>query len=222
MKEKIKEGWDHLSTRINDMSIRERAMVFITLLVLIYFAWDSALMGPLERERTAKLERLSSIERDTRQFNQEAELLISKMSKNPDEELNQELERLRTQLIEVDAAIAERMDTLIEPAKMATVLRDMLQEQAGLTLIRIAKRPTIPLLPTDNSVTNEMSGIYKHRVTMEFNGSYKEIVAYLKTLQSLRWRFLWENISVKTNVYPQATVVFEVSSLSLSEGWLDV
>jgi len=66
------------------------------------------------------------------------------------------------------------------------------------------------------------SSIYKHGMRVEFEGNFNGTVAYLQALESMPWRFYWDNVEYEVLQFPLARVVITVHTLSLDEDWIGV
>ena len=64
--------------------------------------------------------------------------------------------------------------------------------------------------------------LYRHGLRIEFAGGYLETLAYLRALESLPSRFLWESLEFDVERYPRARVAITVYSLSLDDAWIGI
>lgn len=53
-------------------------------------------------------------------------------------------------------------------------------------------------------------------------GSYLDLLSYLRTLEALPWHMLWGRISLVADKYPQSTLTITIYTLSLNETWLSL
>lgn len=65
-------------------------------------------------------------------------------------------------------------------------------------------------------------GLYRHGLRVEFGGGYLQTFAYLRALESLHSRFLWEALEFDVEQYPRARVSITVYSLSLDDAWIGI
>jgi MSHA biogenesis protein MshJ len=126
----------------------------------------------------------------------------------------------------------------IRPGQMATVLRDMLDNETKLTLTRLESLGVKPLFPrieassaekekstAEHSLQNTQEkrpSIYKHGMRVELEGDFNSTLNYLQALESMPWRFYWDNVEYQVLDYPVARIVITVHTLSLDEGWIGV
>jgi MSHA biogenesis protein MshJ len=66
------------------------------------------------------------------------------------------------------------------------------------------------------------SGVYKHGVVLHLRGDYFRVLALIKSLENLSWKFYWESLDYKVIDYPNAEIELRVFTLSSEEGLLGV
>ncbi len=66
------------------------------------------------------------------------------------------------------------------------------------------------------------SGVYKHRVILRLSGDYFRVLALMKALENLSWKFYWDSLDYKVIDYPRAEIELNVFTLSSEEGLLGV
>lgn len=66
------------------------------------------------------------------------------------------------------------------------------------------------------------SGVYKHGVVLNLRGDYFRVLALMKSLENLSWKFYWESLDYKVTEYPKAEIELRVFTLSSEEGLLGV
>jgi MSHA biogenesis protein MshJ len=66
------------------------------------------------------------------------------------------------------------------------------------------------------------SGPYLHPVELVVEGRYLDVVAYLRALEGLPWRFYWRVLQLETKTYPLNRVRIELSTVSLDKEWIGV
>ena len=64
------------------------------------------------------------------------------------------------------------------------------------------------------------TGPYVPPLSVVVEGSYVDIVSYLKALETMKWHVYWNRLELETRTYPLNRVRIEMSTLSLDETWL--
>ena len=71
-------------------------------------------------------------------------------------------------------------------------------------------------------VLEAATGPFVHPVEIVIEGSYLDVLAYLKALEHLDWRFYWTVLELETQRYPLNRVRIELSTLSMDKDWIGV
>lgn len=217
----MRERLERLRTRIDNMSLRERALLFGVIVVVLFLVWDALLMQPLEAERKAKLARLDQVRAELTAANEQIQQILARRTEDPNAALKRELGRIEAATAALNERIGATMGTLIAPTDMARVLEDVLTRQTGLRPLKVASLPPVPVL-ADDKQEGAPAAVYRHRMQLTLTGGYLQAVAYLRALEGLPWSFYWDSVEVNATAYPDTVVVITVSTLGLREGWIGV
>ena len=69
---------------------------------------------------------------------------------------------------------------------------------------------------------DELENAYKHGLRIEFEGDYMTTLDYIRGLESLELRFLWDSLEFQVEEYPRSRVSITVFTLSLDQDWIGV
>jgi MSHA biogenesis protein MshJ len=132
--------------------------------------------------------------------------------------------QLRQRLESINTQLASKSAGVIPPEVMVRVIHDVLVNQRGITLVSLQNRPVTTLLEPAGAAAATLAptGPYVHRVELVVDGNYLDILAYLKALEALPWRFYWRSLELQTTAYPVNRVHIELSTLSLDKEWIGV
>jgi MSHA biogenesis protein MshJ len=64
--------------------------------------------------------------------------------------------------------------------------------------------------------------LYRHGVELTVDGSYADLLTYLKALEAMPQRVLWGGVELKVEQHPKATLTLRLYTLSLSRTWLEI
>lgn len=211
---------ESLSSRVNEMSLRERALVFAAALGLVALLWDQLLMGPLEkRERTAQSV-LESLEKPATNGAVDGSAVVDTASARLNDAVERE-QNVHRQLNSVNAEIGSAASMLLPPDRVVQVVRDMLAGQQGLELLSLRNLAPIPLVPSDSPSTPTL-GPFLHPVEITVAGDYLSVLGYLKSLEQLPWHFYWRALDLRVEKYPRNVVRLEIATLGTEAEWLGV
>ena len=213
---KLQEQLNTALARIDALTVRERVLVFVTVLALVATAWHLMLMQPLlaqaDKARVEIAETRDRIELANNSL-QDQVLQLAQIDTT-----NQTRFALIQQRIDqLDAELAEYSGKLIDPSEMAFVLESVLKGQTSLRLKQIRNLGAEALTADDE---NNSVILYRHGLEIEVEGSYLDCLAYLEEIEALPWRFYWQFLELDVVEYPRNRIRIEVSTLSLDEEWI--
>jgi len=130
--------------------------------------------------------------------------------------------RLEAQLAAINTQLAAKSAGLIPPERMVQVIHDVLSRQHGVALISLHNSPVTMLVPASANQGTPSGGPYVHPVEIVVEGTYLDVLAYLRALESLEWRFYWRLLELESTAYPRNHVRIELSTLSLDQDWIGV
>lgn len=219
----IKQRYEALSARIDALSLRERGMIFATLAALLYLFWSTLLLAPLEQEQQALLEQIETLRGEVTALDSQTLAVMQRHNTDPNRKEREQLADIEHQLAQTERQISETISGLIEPEQMADILEQVLQRQRGLTFVRLENLGREALVDVDTEDAGvDTAGIFKHSLRLELEGSYTELLAYLRELERLEVQFRWDEVSITMLDYPRAAITITVHTLSMQEGWLSV
>lgn len=222
---KLRDAINSLQVRIDALSLRERGILFLVVVLVLYLLWNAMLMAPLEARQKTLLSQITNLRNETTSLDQQAVAIIERHNQDPNAAERNQLAQLQRASAALEQQLKEAISGLIEPQQMAKVLEEVLVRQKGLTFVRIENLGAEPLLskPQDEAqAAPAEAGIYKHSMRLEMQGNFANTLAYLRTLEALPWHFRWDAVELTMLDYPTARVVVTVHTLSLQQGWLGV
>jgi len=213
---KIVNFIDALLAKADNLTVRERALVFVTILAVGGTLWHVLLMQPLLREADRARAEIVATRARIHAANQSLEDQVLQLAQ-ADVSDRTRLAQVQGRIDEIDAALSEYSGKLIDPAEMAYVLESVLKSQSGLRLKHIRNLEAEPL--TADGDTHQVI-LYRHGLEIEVEGSFFDCLAYLQEIEGLPWRLYWQYLDLAVEEYPLNRVRIEVSTLSLDEEWI--
>ena len=211
-----------LVERLDGFSLRERALVFGAGVALLYVAWQSLLMDPLTVRAKVAEQHLA----DARRQMTMSEQIGAVMAHDPAVEAALRNGALAARLAALDSNLNSVAHGYVAPERMTELLRSLLSEQRGLSLVSLANLPVESLSPpsasTPAAIAPNDRGPFLHPVEMVVEGDYGSVVAYLRALEALPWRIHWQRVELTAGDYPVNRVRIVIGALSLSRYWMAV
>lgn len=226
--ERLKQLISQLQEKIDALSLRERAILFLAISFMLYASVDWLLLSPLELKQQKLLDQIQAIQAENGQLETKALNIINRYRTDPNQAERQQLARLDREIDRAHEQIEVAVAGLIPPKKMALALENLLQSQKGLKFISINSMPAEPLLnqaTAENDATandGQIQSIYRHSFKLQFEGSYLDTLAYLRKLEALDWSFRWDEIDMTMQEYPRVSITLVIHTISLDEGLIGV
>jgi MSHA biogenesis protein MshJ len=220
--------------RMDELALRERALLFIGILALMYIVTVQFVIQPLTDQRT-RLEKELKTKRDQVQAaEQQIQATLGGGFVEADVDKRARLAALQEQLRGLDVELGKTTSGLVTPKEMARLVEQFLARNRGLQVVKVESIPAEPLLGESvkaavNAVANTAAGattagplIYKHGLRLELRGSYFDILGYLRGLEALPWRVFWGEVSLQAEQYPVSKLTLVIYTLSTQEGWIGI
>jgi len=207
--------------RIDERPLRERAMILLGAVAVIFFLFDLLMIQPLDARRQSVEKQIASNQAELTGLTTQAEAIASRIGVDPNQENREKLREHRKELERLEAELKETVQHLVKPADMPGLLRGVLGQTEGLRLLQLNSLGSKPLVADENgSSTDVASGAYRHGLRIRFSGDYFSTLNYLRDLEALEWNFFWDTIEYKVDDYPNAICSITVYTMSLSDYWI--
>ncbi|MEX2163350.1 MAG: hypothetical protein WD823_03805 [Sulfuricaulis sp.] len=222
--ENLQSQFKDLTHRIDAMSLRERALIFITLLVALYFIAVHVIFGPIGLEKDRIQKQITQKREETRLMEVQVQGILSAGGQDPQLAKQKKLAALQENLKHMDASLQKVTTGLVPPKEMARLVEQMLLKNRGLQVIKLESLPAAPLLEkTGGSGGKAVEGmVYKHGMRIEFKGGYMDTLRYLKSLEGMPWKVFWGQVALSAEKYPDSRVNLLIYTLSTHQGWIGI
>jgi MSHA biogenesis protein MshJ len=209
--------------RIDALTLRERVIVFGAGVALLYVFWHTVLIDPVTARAKIAEQRLAETRRQMAVIDQ----IGIAATQDPAVAAARSVQALTQRLAALDAELNSAAQGYVAPERMTEMLRELLAEQHGLTLVSLANMPVESLsMPAGTkagaAVPIDNRGPFLHPVEMVVQGDYASVVAYLRALETMPWRISWQQVELTAGDYPQNRVRIVIGALSLSRYWMTV
>lgn len=243
----MNEYWEKFSLFVNGKTLRERVIVLLVIVVLVYGLCELLFFGAILDKSNRQTSQMESIAQRNLDAESEVQGLMQSLSGGR-QAIAREQQQLNEKLAKVDEELSSAASGFIPATLMPQVLEEILNNSEKLTLIKLENKPVEVVTGvsdadrsaaknnsknTNSAVSNNDGGqqvvdaddktlLYRHGVEMQLQGSYLATLDYLKRLEQLQWRFQWDALSFQVDEYPTGTVTLEVYTYSTERDWLGV
>ena len=183
--------WQRHAQRIDALSLRERAILFVSIAAVLALLFDSMVLTPLSARQKLRADAQAQQAAEVNQL-REQYVAASRNNNDPGGQLRSQLETARAERARLDDALREAGSAGVGEG-LSVVLQRLLAQQPGLVLERLTlldepgatapavPRPTLPVLP----------GIGWQGVELQVQGGWHDVQRYLQVLErelpGLRW-----------------------------------
>ncbi len=221
----IREKWQALMSRIDELELRQRGLLLLTVITVLFLLWDQTLMGPLDSRRQVLGKQVQRIQKEMDTLNASIQKLAGKRAVDPYAPMRERVQQLRSEITMLNQRLDGLTGELIPPTRMPEVLESLMTREADLELVRLEGLGAVPVIESvtsSESLPGPVPGLFRHGMRLVFRGSYLDTLALIEEIEGLPWKFIWSRVSINVDVYPEATVTLELYSLSLADAWLEV
>lgn len=235
--------WSTYSEKFNNTTPREQYLIIASGLVAIVFILYSLFMD----ESIQRIETLNKQVLQTQQSNanmqSSIQVLEQALREDPNIALQKELLQYQAKLGGIDEKLLALTSDLIDPIQMRYALIKLLKLQKGVKLLSFEVLPASPV--SDDKVQTAAKNdnkkdeiatvrvdatqahtkqlhLYRHGIKIKLQGQYFQLKDYLTQLESLSWKFFWQEFDYQLKAYPLSELEIEIYSLSTSKEFIGV
>jgi len=220
----------NLLEKIDARVFRERVLIFITLLALIFLVWNFTVQAKFDRARDSLNAEAEKITTEQRTVETQITTLTMAMASDPAIAKATDIRKLNSDIAEVEARLSGLSQGLISAEQLPKVLEDVLHRTVKVKLLQVrtlaaAELQLVTAVPATNNQDAPVSGgtgVYKHGVLIRVAGSYSQLIQLMTEIEALQWKFYWESLDYTVKQYPNAEIDIRVFTLSSEEGLLGV
>lgn len=225
----MKQRIEKLAQWIDSQSLRERGLILFAIIFSIFLLWEKILLDPLAAQAEQLKVEVKKQNKTLAQVREQQVQTLTRAGSDPDAKTLKDIASLQVAMQSLNERLQQMTVNLIEPAKMAGVLEDVLTRETDLKLIRVEALPPKPLGNSESSdegddkrIKSALPGVYQHTLQIEFQGSYLSTLDYMQELEKLSQQFYWGSVDFTIKEHPKAHVIITIKTLSLNEAWIGV
>lgn len=215
MKARLKQ----LIERINGLSLRERALLALAALAVIFLLWDALLMKPVrERQQRVQTELEQARERVADLTSSIQSMAVAR-AEGPNAALTQRRSALISEISRLEDRLLQAYGEIGDPRQSVSLLTGLLAERAGLSLVELENLPPEGLTGANDQL---VTGLFVHRVRLVVDANHDGIRDYLALLAELPSGVSLESMHLTVPDWPRNRVELILFSLTLDDNWLGV
>jgi MSHA biogenesis protein MshJ len=226
----VKQLWLRYAERIDQMSLRERLLVFsCAMLMLVGGGYTLLIETEMKRERGLSAG-LQQKQAEGRTLQAQLAKVVATRASDPDRIPRERLAVARERLAQIETAIAAEERRFTTPVQMRRVIEELLARNPSVQLVTMKSLPTTsvtePRAPAPGTTVAKPGPadrlVYRHGLEVTVSGSYLDLLAYLSQLERMPTQLYWSSLDLDATRYPRSTLKLVVYTLSLDKRWLSV
>lgn len=219
---KLKARLNEWADKLDALSVRERGILLAVCLVVLLGVYDYLALTPYLEKRKAHKTLIASVNADMLETESKLNELIAKLEHDPNAALKERIERREVDIKRVMDAVGKSTENLIAPRKMSQVLGYLLSRQSGMAVKSVKNFPAEPISFQANEEQEPEVMMYRHRLSLQLEGTYFQVAGYLKMIEGLKERLYWDEMTFAVKQYPKGELQLDVHTLSLSKELIGV
>lgn len=210
----ISRGYRRLSERIDALQVRERVLLLVAAVALVYFLVDSLGFQPLLREHRSLLQEIEE---------QGLRLDVLRVRSShalgePSDDESPSLDTLQRELSLFGERLQSRLAGMLSPDRAASVLGQVMTGEDGLVLNAVsARRVPFASVREGDGERVVLGDVDRYELELQLEGGYLETLDYLRALEALPWKVFWESVTFAMIEYPRASVSLDIYTLGRRE-----
>lgn len=219
----LEKQYRKLSGKFHNMSLREQLLILFCGLVVLILLIYTFLLEPLLEHSDKLQQNTVNAEKEIATLEGQVAQLSDKLKTDPNDPVNVRIDVLTGEIHNITKQLDAQTNHLVAANKMAGMLESVLAGSKGLKLIELQSIAPVPIfLEPAPEGEESKAGLYRHGVTLVFEGKYFDIQQYLEKLESLPWKFYWEKFDYVVSDYPRASVALEIYTLSTNKAFIGI
>jgi MSHA biogenesis protein MshJ len=246
MKQQLLQQWIKLSTRLDAMTLRERAMVFMAAVAAVLFLLYTFSVEPLLAKQKLLQTQIKQQQNQIAGIDAEIAAKAQGFTADPDAGVRVQLKKVYQEVESASAGLMAVQKGLVAPDKIAPLLEHLLRVNGKLRLMSLKTLPVAGMneavLPAQDAVVKPAVAaavapapaatpaappapkprelLYRHGVEIVLQGSYLDMVGYMDALESLPVQLFWGKARLDAQQYPESRLTLTLYTLSLEPKWM--
>ncbi len=211
-------------------SPRERLLMLVAALALVYVIADVSALTPLQRQIRQSQVQTDAQQADIAALNREIATLSAQLAGQNAADKALQLQELQRIIAEADALLSEDDGGSL---RLSALLGTLLRTTPGLKLVSLKTLPVVPLLPRGPQakdgtalkpavpVTGKAEApepppvaVHQHGVEIVIQGNFLALLPYMDKLRRYPKRLFWTSASLDVIRHPEAQLRLSITTLS--------
>ena len=247
MKQQLQQQWLKLSTKLDAMTLRERAMIFVAATAAILFLIYTMAVEPMLARQKLLLAQIKQQQNQIAGIDMEITAKAQGFNLDPDAQERARLQAARAEIDRISAGLLAVQKGLVAPERIAPLLENLLGGHGKLRLMAMKTLPVTGMNESFAASAPSVAGgaspvaapaqpnqppqpaaaaqkprelLYRHGVEIVLQGSYLDMISYMAALEALPVQLFWGKASLDAQQYPNSRLTLTLYTLSLDQKWM--
>lgn len=216
---------------IDAMALRERAMFFGAVALVLMTLLQVFLLNPVLSRRNQLSAQIAQQEDETKAIRAQIQALVRPKVQDQDELNRDRLKSLREQMAQLDRLFEQQQQQFVAPEKMVAMIESLIVKNRKLQLLSLRNLPGAGVSPGAGAPAGAAGGrarageareVFRHTVELSVKGGYFDLLDYLAALERMPQRVFWDGFELSVAQYPQSVLKLTIYTLSPEKSWLSV
>lgn len=199
----IRRYWQPIAARIDELTLRQRAMLFATLSLAVVAMAYVAVLDPVLVRQKALIEQAKRDHSQLAAVRTQIESMLRKEERDPEQSALRDLEK---RVSEAEQALANKKQGFAASTRLPALLKDLLGKGRP---VRLESLKVLPGTQVEGG-----SQLYRHGVEMTIRGRYFDLLQYLTELEALPLSLLWGSGELQVEEYPEVKLTLQIHTLN--------
>jgi MSHA biogenesis protein MshJ len=206
-----------IEEQVNARTLRERALLLISVVMLIFILWRNLVFNYLSASTDQLIANKERLATQIHALQGQIENLSEAIKNDSTVTLERKLKEAVAKNISLKDKINQHILSIENSGNMITVLKSLVSQEDNIKLERIESLE-------DKPVFSEKSEIYLYNkgIKLEIEGEYLATINFLEKLEKSDIKILWDSLTYEVTRYPLAKVSIEIHTMGTQKGWLHV
>ena len=227
----MKQLLQRYADSIDAMALRERAMFFGAVALVLMTLLQVFLLNPMLSRRSQLAAQIAQQQDETKAIQAQIQALVRPDIPDQDALNRDKLKSLREQMAQLDRQLEQQQRQFVAPGKMAALLENMIGKNRKLQLISLRNLPGGSVSEAGAGTaasaaakprTGSAREIFRHTVELSVAGSYFDLLDYVAALERMPQHLFWDGLELDVAQYPQSVLKLTLYTLSPDKSWLTV
>lgn len=229
--------WNEYSEKFLLITPREQYLIILTGLIAIVFSLYSFAIDPNLIEASNSEKQVKKLTANNAAMKISIDTYEYALQQDPSVKVKKEVAQYEKKLLKINGKLLSLTSGLIDPIQMRHALLELLKVQKGVSLLsfQLVGAQNMVLSTADQNVeSNEANKdknlpeseqplqLYRHGIKLKLKGSYFQLRDYLSQLESLSWKFFWQEFNYNLQEFPNSELEIEMYSLSTKQEFVGV